>query len=144
MVSKQAMFFNVSIVKNLAPQLPPVVASRSQFHQVFMNIIMNAVQAMDEKGALTLSTCYNAEKDAVEVSISDTGRGIPPDQIDRIFDPFFTTKESGHGTGLGLSISYGIITAHHGTIRVESKLGQGTTFTISLPVAQGCQQETDS
>lgn len=144
MVSKQAMFFNVSIVKNLAPRLPPVVASRSQFHQVFMNIIMNAVQAMDEKGALTLSTCYNAEKDSVEVSISDTGRGIPPDQIDRIFDPFFTTKESGHGTGLGLSISYGIITAHHGTIRVESKLGQGTTFTISLPVAQGCQQETDS
>ena len=69
------------------------------------------------------------------MKISDTGKGIPPDQVDRIFDPFFTTKESGRGTGLGLSIAYGIVTTHHGAIRVQSEVGKWTSFTITVPVA---------
>ena len=143
MISKQSMFFNVTIVKRLEPQLPPVLASRSQFQQVFMNIIMNAVQAMEEKGTLTIATHSLPSRDLIEVHIADTGKGIPPDQIDRVFDPFFTTKESGRGTGLGLSISYGIVTAHGGTLRVQSELGRGSMFTISMPVPPGPPQEAD-
>ncbi|MBE0660212.1 MAG: cache domain-containing protein [Bryobacteraceae bacterium] len=141
MISRQSMFFNVAIVKQLEPQLPPVLASRSQFQQVFMNIIMNAVQAMEERGTLTISTNHRPEQELVEVHISDTGKGIPPDQIDRVFDPFFTTKESGRGTGLGLSISYGIVTAHRGTLRVKSDVGRGTTFTMAIPVPSWPPQE---
>jgi signal transduction histidine kinase len=105
-----------------------------QFQQVFMNLLINAVQAMDEKGTITIVT-RAAPGEAVEVLLSDTGHGIPPDKIDKIFDPFFSTKESGHGTGLGLSIAYGIVTTHRGTISVESELGKGATFTIRLPAA---------
>lgn len=143
MISRQSMFFNVTIVKQLEPQLPPVLASRSQFQQVFMNIIMNAVQAMEERGTLTISTRHLPPHQLVEVLISDTGKGIPPDQIDRVFDPFFTTKESGRGTGLGLSISYGIVTAHRGTLRVRSEPGLGATFSIAIPVPPGPPREAD-
>jgi signal transduction histidine kinase len=99
-----------------------------------MNILMNAVQAVDERGTITIVTRCAAPK-CVEVAISDTGQGIPPEQIDRIFDPFFTTKASGKGTGLGLSIAYGIVTTHHGTISVASEVGKGSTFTVRLPIA---------
>ena len=108
-----------------------------------MNIIMNAVQAMEERGTLTISTRHRPEQELLEVRFSDTGKGIPPDQIDRVFDPFFTTKESGRGTGLGLSISYGIVTAHRGTLRVNVEIGRGTTFTIAIPVPPGPPQEAD-
>lgn len=134
LIGKQAQFFNIRIVKDQDPNLPEVIGDRSQFQQVFMNLLINAVQAMDEKGAITIVTRGTPAEHA-EVRISDTGRGIPPDQIDLIFDPFFSTKESGHGTGLGLSIAYGIVTTHRGTISVESELDKGTTFTIRLPAA---------
>ncbi|MGO9255489.1 MAG: cache domain-containing protein [Bryobacteraceae bacterium] len=134
LVEKQALFFNISVVWNLDPHLPPVIADRSQFQQVFMNILMNAVQAMNERGTITIMTRHNRAGDSVEAAISDTGQGIPPEEIDRIFDPFFTTKESGHGTGLGLSIAYGIVTTHRGTISVQSEVGKGSTFTIRMPV----------
>ena len=134
LVGKQALFFNINVVCRLEPQLPPVVADRSQFQQVFINILMNAVQAMHERGTITIATRHNSVGNTAEVAISDTGHGIPPEQIDRIFDPFFTTKESGHGTGLGLSIAYGIVTTHHGSISVESEVGKGSTFTIRMPV----------
>jgi signal transduction histidine kinase len=97
---------------------------------------MNAVQAMEEKGTLTVVT-RRAEDGLVEVSISDTGCGIPADQIDHIFDPFYSTKRSGGGTGLGLSIVYGIVTKHQGTISVESEVGKGSTFTVRLPAVIG-------
>jgi signal transduction histidine kinase len=96
---------------------------------------MNAVQAMNERGTIHIVTRHDSSANSVEVAISDTGQGIPPEEIDRIFDPFFTTKESGHGTGLGLSIAYGIVTTHRGTISVQSGLGKGSTFTIRMPVA---------
>jgi two-component system NtrC family sensor kinase len=135
LVGKQAMFFNITVVKEWDPDLPPVMADRSQLQQVFMNILMNGVQAMEEKGTVTIVTRRAPADGHVEVVISDSGCGIPPDVIDRIFDPFFTTKASGKGTGLGLSIAYGIVTEHRGTISVASEVGKGTTFTVRLPAA---------
>ena len=137
LVAKQAMFFNISVVRNLDPEIPAVMADKAQFQQVFMNMLMNAVQAMDERGTITIVSRCPAAGDCVEVAVSDTGHGIPPEQIDLIFDPFFTTKSSGKGTGLGLSIAYGIVTTHGGTISVQSEVGKGTTFTIRMPVAAG-------
>ena len=135
LVTKQALFFNITLVQNLAPELPRVMADGSQFQQVFINILMNAVQAMDERGTITVVTRHLRSEKCVEVAISDTGHGILPEQIDRIFDPFFTTKASGRGTGLGLSIAYGIVTTHRGTISVHSEMGKGSTFTIRMPIA---------
>ena len=112
--------------------LPQVQCRPAQLNQVFMNVLVNAVQAIPEHGTITLrSGCAD---DKVWVSISDTGKGIPPELMTKIFDPFFTTKPVGKGTGLGLSVSYGIIDKHGGHIDVQSKPGQGTTFTIWLPV----------
>ncbi len=139
LVSSQAMFFNVKISRRLAPELPKVLANASQLQQVFMNILLNAVQAMNERGEITVSTRSEPAAGRVEVSISDTGCGIPPEQVNRVFDPFFTTKESVHGTGLGLSIAYGIVTTHGGTISVQSEVGKGSTFTISMPAEQAVQ-----
>ena len=92
---------------------------------------------MDERGTITVSSRFDAERGQVELAFRDTGCGIPPEQIDRVFDPFFTTKGDGQGTGLGLSIAYGIVSRHLGTITVESTVGEGTTFTIRLPAPVG-------
>ena len=134
LVARQSMFLNISVEKNLDPALPRVLGDRSQLQQVFMNLLMNAVQAMEEKGTLKL-TSRAASDGFVEIGIRDTGCGIPPDKLGRIFDPFFTTKPSGKGVGLGLSIAYGIVSKHGGDIRVESEVGKGSTFTVRLPVA---------
>ena len=134
LLCRQSLFFNISIERHLAAGLPPLRADPAQLQQVFMNIIMNAAQAMAEEGRLTVVTRAVAGDEAVEIVISDTGHGIPHEDLDRIFDPFFTTGKEGHGTGLGLSIAYGIISKHQGTITVESAVGIGTTFTIRLPV----------
>ena len=101
-----------------------------QIQQVLVNLITNAVQAMPAGGRLVISSRPGKNGDSVEISVADTGKGIPPEFLPHIFDPFFSTKGEG-GTGLGLSVSYGIIKNHHGEIRVESKVGVGTTFTIS-------------
>ena len=115
-------------------KLPLVECRPSQINQVFMNLLVNAAQAIDQKGKITLkSGCVD---DKVWFSVSDTGCGIPPDIVARIFDPFFTTKPVGKGTGLGLSVSYGIIEKHGGKIDVASQPGQGTTFTVWLPARQ--------
>jgi signal transduction histidine kinase len=123
---------NIKIVKHLTPSLPHIFGDSQQLQQIFLNMILNAEQAMPEGGNLIISTKLTPEKDFVEISFKDTGCGIPKQNIDKIFDPFFTTKEG--GTGLGLSVSYGIIKVHKGTIDVESKEGEGSTFTIKLPV----------
>jgi len=141
LIEKQALFMNISVFKNWDPELPPIMADESQLQQVFMNIILNAVQAMEEEGTLTTISQLSSSDGIVEVLISDTGCGIPSDRIDRIFDPFFTTKDSGQGTGLGLSVAYGIVTRHGGTISVESEEGKGSTITIRLPVISGSDQE---
>jgi PAS domain S-box-containing protein len=119
------------------PSLPKIKADKSQMHQVFLNLFLNAIQAMPSGGILTIEanpqTSYTAEGLAqtfVKVVVSDTGKGIPPQLTHKIFDPFFTTKP--RGVGLGLSITYQIIKKHAGTIKVESKWGEGTSFIISL------------
>ena len=134
LVDNQALFLNIRIVKHLSPDLPQVLMDPSQIQQIFMNLIINAAEAMNGSGQLTLVTRYVPADSAVEVEFTDTGHGISEDDLDRIFDPFFTTKEVGHGTGLGLAISYGIVKEHKGTISVESQVGKGTTFIIRLPV----------
>jgi signal transduction histidine kinase len=109
-----------------------VLADSDHITQVLLNLLLNACQSMTEGGTLTLKLCPKG--DMVELSVQDTGTGIPEDQIAKIFDPFFTTKAVGEGTGLGLTVVHGIIQEHNGTIRVNSIPGQGTTFIISLPV----------
>jgi two-component system NtrC family sensor kinase len=113
-------------------QLPPIVADPMQLRQVFLNIILNACEAMHNEGVLTVTTSLsNKRKKAVRVEIADSGVGIDEKDLPKIFDPFFTSKEK--GTGLGLSVVYGIINSHQGTIEVDSTAGEGTTITITLP-----------
>jgi two-component system, NtrC family, sensor kinase len=131
----QFLFHNIEVVRDYNPKLPPLQADESQLQQVFMNIILNAADAMNGSGRLTLTT--DDGDGHIKINISDTGCGIPLENIDRIFDPFFTTKGVGHGTGLGLSVSYGIVQNHHGDINVFSTVGSGTTFAVSLPTSQG-------
>jgi len=140
LVDNQVLFQNIRIVRRLNPDVPQVLIDPSQIQQVFMNMILNAAEAMNGGGKLTVTTRHVPADSAVEVEFADTGHGIKEGDLDRIFSPFFTTKEVGHGTGLGLAISYGIVKEHKGTITVESEEGQGATFTISLPVTS--EQET--
>jgi two-component system NtrC family sensor kinase len=136
LLENQAIFQNIEIEKDLAPALPPVPADIQQLNHMFMNIILNAVEAMEGRGSLRLRTALSRERNQVIIEISDTGPGIPEDVVPRIFEPFFTTKEEGKGTGLGLSLVYGIVEDHGGHITAESKVGEGTTFIIELPLTQ--------
>jgi signal transduction histidine kinase len=116
-------------------ELPEVECVPSQLNQVFMNLMVNAAHAIEgPRGKITLRTGTDAE--TVWIEVSDTGTGIPPENLGRIFDPFFTTKAVGKGTGLGLSLAYGIVQKHHGEIEVSSEVGVGTTFRVVLPVKQ--------
>ena len=125
----------IAITEELADGIPMVRAVPGQLRQVFMNMIVNALQSMPSGGTLSVSTSLAEDGRRVVVSISDTGRGIPQSELDRIFRPFYTSRET--GTGLGLSISFGIITGHGGDIEVKSEGGKGTTFYIYLPVSSG-------
>ncbi|MBI4633200.1 MAG: PAS domain S-box protein [Deltaproteobacteria bacterium] len=131
-LENQALFHNIKIVKKLLPSLPFARGNAGQLKQVFMNIIVNAAEAMHGNGTLTISTSFNQERKHIAIEFTDTGEGIPEENLTRIFDPFFTTKEIGKGTGLGLSTSYGIIEAHGSKIEVRSKVGVGSTFAILL------------
>ncbi len=121
-------------IKKEYGDLPLVECLPRQLNQVFMNLLVNAAHAIDGHGTITLRSGSKAEQ--VWVEISDTGKGIPPENLKLIFDPFFTTKPVGKGTGLGLAISYSIIEKHHGSIEVSSELGKGSTFRIWLPITQ--------
>lgn len=134
LLENQALFHNIRIVKELDPNLPLIIANSSQLNQVFMNIILNAAEAMQGQGTLTIRTQLGPEKNTVLIEFADTGCGIKEEHLSQIFEPFFTTKEVGKGTGLGLAMSYGIIEKHRGRIWVKSKEGEGATFTIELPV----------
>lgn len=126
---------------DLAPALPPIMAEHNRLEQVFINLVSNAVDAMDEKGLnpggdrteKRLGITSFVRGDQVVVTVSDTGVGMPGNVMDKIFEPFFTTKEVGKGTGLGVSISYGIVKDYDGSIRVDSAVGKGTTFTLTFP-----------
>lgn len=126
------LFRNIDIIRDFDSALPQVPADIQQLNHVFMNIILNAADAMAGHGRLRLKTYSASTGDRVRVEISDTGPGIPGDVLPHIFDPFFTTKEEGQGTGLGLSVAYGIIQSHGGRITACSALGEGATFVVEL------------
>ena len=134
LLENQANFQNISILKNFDESLPMIVIDPSQIERVFMNLMINAAEAMTDGGALSLTTCFGLNEKFIEIEVKDSGHGISIEDMDRIFNPFFTTKDVGHGVGLGLAISYGIVKEHNGEIDVESEVGKGTTFIVSLPV----------
>jgi PAS domain S-box-containing protein len=126
------MAHHIRLEKHLSSDLPLLMVDRHMLEQVFMNLILNAVQAIRGGGSITIRTHVSEERCAIQVE--DTGSGIPTSVLPRIFDPFFTTKGTGEGTGLGLSVSLGIIERHGGTIQVESEVGKGSIFTVWLPM----------
>ncbi|MCP4744602.1 MAG: response regulator [Desulfobacteraceae bacterium] len=128
--------YKASVTKHLE-QIPKINGYPHQLNQVFMNILINAAQSIEKNGNIDINT--RSQKGFVEISISDTGCGIPEENINRIFDPFFTTKDVGKGTGLGMNIAFNIIKKHKGTIDVSSTVGKGTTFLIRLPVENSSQ-----
>ncbi len=130
-IANNELKYKVTIIKQYG-ELPMIKCLASELNQVFMNLLVNAAQAIQERGSVTIRTERCGQR--VAVSISDTGHGIAPEHINRIFEPFFTTKPVGSGTGLGLSLSYGIIKKHGGDIHVSSEMGKGTTFRIELPI----------
>ncbi len=132
-IERPAHLADIQISMDLDPKLPRVWVDADLVKQVVMNMLVNAQHAIEEKGSITVRT-RRAPGERVEISIIDTGCGIPEKDLQRIFDPFFTTKGVGKGTGLGLSVSHGIVQAHGGTIEVASKPGEGSTFRVFLPI----------
>jgi len=132
----------VQIVKNLDPDLPLTMVDGDKMSQVFMNILMNARQSIDGPGTVTVTTSWDSRLRRIWVSFEDTGCGIPPEILNKIFDPFFTTKPIGMGTGLGLAVSYGIVKDHEGEIVVDSRPGEGSVFTVDLPVKGAADENT--
>ncbi|HEX7423650.1 MAG TPA: ATP-binding protein [Terriglobales bacterium] len=136
LVRHQLELGGIELQLNLAEDLPRVPCDPAQIEQVFLALIMNAIDAMPRGGNLWLQTRLSNDETEIEIQVRDDGAGIAPDVLPQLFEPFLTTKESGHGVGLGLAISRGIVERHNGRIEVESELGRGTTFTVTLP-AQG-------
>lgn len=131
LLGKREAFQHIYVVEDLGENLPPIWGDKSQLQQVVMNLVLNACEAMAEGGTLVVASSAAGEN--VRVQVTDTGCGIKRENLDRIFEPFFTTKPVGKGTGLGLAVSYGILQQHGGTLNVQSEVGRGTTFTITLP-----------
>lgn len=136
LVKDQAMFHGIEIKTDLAENLPEMIGDRARLEDAFLNLFINAADAMKGKGKLTITTVLSSNN-SVKILVSDTGKGIDKEHLPHIFEPFFTTKEPGKGTGLGLSIVYGIIRKHNGIIDAESEPGRGTTFVIFLPAYLG-------
>jgi len=143
LVKDQSMFLGIHVETELAHGLPLVMGDLSRLEEVFLNLFINAADAMEGKGTLKITTWLTSTR-AVKISIRDSGKGIDRAYLPHIFEPFFTTKDPGQGTGLGLSITYGIIQKHGGFIDVESEAGKGTTFVITLPSCLNEKDETCS
>ncbi len=123
---------HIQIEKKLSEDLPDILLDANQMEQVFVNLLLNAVEAVQQEGTISVSSCMNVEKKSVQIEISDSGPGIPPEHLNKIFEPFFSTKPK--GTGLGLAVSYGIIRSHQGSIRLSSRPGESARFTIEIPI----------
>jgi two-component system NtrC family sensor kinase len=141
LLSEQLRVHNIRLNKSLSPDLPKIKGDSNQLQQVFLNLITNAKDAIDslkspKGGELTIKTSLNKNRENIEIIFKDTGCGILKENMENIFNPFFSTKSPDMGTGLGLSIVYGIIENHKGKIQVESQVGKGTAFKITLPIAQ--------
>jgi len=130
---------NIALGLDLHAELPPVLADRQLMQEVIMNLLINAIDAVDQEGCIEVASTVSGDR--VQLTVLDNGAGIAPEALDRIFDPFFTTKKTGEGTGLGLSICLGIVQASGGTLDVVSPPGQATCFTLSLPVLTGSVPE---
>jgi two-component system, NtrC family, sensor kinase len=137
-VKNKADFFNIKLVTTLEPLLHKVTADASQLQQVFLNMIVNAADACEGKGSITITTANVTEdnRDFIQVEFRDTGYGIKDEDLEKIFEPFFTTKPVGKGTGLGLAVSHGIVQEHGGKITIKTKIGEGTSFLIKLPACK--------
>ena len=131
LIERQAIEANINIQTDFEPAIDEIFVDPDRMNQVLLNLYLNAIESMENGGNLTVTLTKNAEKDGIEIQVSDAGTGIGKDDLAHIFDPYFTTKTS--GTGLGLAIVHNIIEAHDGEIKVESRFGQGTTITIFLP-----------
>ena len=136
---KQAEFKDVQILETLSDKVPKLLLDKEQIQQALINLILNATDATEPGGKITVSTAFSPDNQFVSIKVSDTGKGIGDETIDKIFEPFFTTREI--GTGLGLAITHGIIGRHGGDINVQSRPGQGSTFAIRLPHNQGNQND---
>ena len=134
LIRDQELFLNITLVKEMSDDMMLIHADKNQLSQVIINLIMNAIDAMEKKGTLTFRTYRNKPDKKVYIEVSDTGCGISKEHLSKIFDPFFTTKETGKGTGLGLSTSYGIIKENVGHISIKETSPKGTTFLIELPL----------
>ncbi len=132
LTKKQAAFSDIALDKQLDGDIPDILIDKGQIQQVLINMLLNAIEATEAGGNVLLTTSMDKSAGRIDIAVSDTGRGIPENELNSVFEPFFTTKEN--GTGLGLAISHGIIEQHNGKIDVESAPGKGATFTIRLPV----------
>jgi two-component system NtrC family sensor kinase len=136
LTENQALVNNVDIIREFDEDLPEIMVDKGQIQQVFVNILVNAIDAMPDGGTLCVSSTLTEDGRFIAVRFGDTGCGIARENIGRVFDPFFTTKDASKGTGLGLAVSYGIVTRHNGSIEVESEVGEGSTFTVRLPLEE--------
>jgi two-component system, NtrC family, sensor kinase len=141
LLERQGVFHSIEVVRRLETGLPPVLIDPGRLQEVLSSLVLNAVDAMEERGVLTVETTAAPGSAEVLIRVQDTGRGIAPDVMPFIFEPFFTTKKVGKGTGLGLAIVHGIVTGAGGRVEVATS-PQGTTFTIRLPIAPGPQGES--
>lgn len=137
LLENQPLFKHIQIVRDFDPDLPKVPSDIQQLNHVFMNLILNAADAMEGNGTLRIKTGLSPTGKSVLVTVADTGPGIPPEVLPRIFEPFYTTKENGKGTGLGLSVVYGVIENHGGRITACSAPDEGATFQLDLPLRPG-------
>jgi two-component system NtrC family sensor kinase len=151
LVEHQPRFAGIRFERDYDPEAEQVFVDPGQMQQVFVNLLVNAGEAMPEGGRLLVKTRKifgspsaptSVGGDAVQIIVSDTGIGIPPENLRKIFDPFFTSKDVGQGTGLGLAVTHGIVEGHGGSIAVESSPGEGTTFTVTIP-ADGPNESVD-
>jgi len=133
LLGHQSRFAAAEVRREFDPGLPAVVVNEGQLRQVFLGLAGNALEAMEGRGVLTVTTRRHGMGE-VEIAFADEGPGIPADTLPRVFDPFFTTKPPGQGTGLGLAIAQGIVADHGGRIEAESRVGQGATFRVILPL----------
>jgi signal transduction histidine kinase len=136
LLENHTIFQDIKIIKDFSPSLPLLSVDIQQLNHMFLNIFVNAAQAMKGKGKLIIKTYLLPNHDRIGIAITDTGCGISRENLPHIFEPFFTTKEEGEGTGLGLSLVYEIVQNHGGTIRATSKINKGATFIIELPITQ--------
>lgn len=125
---------HITVEKDLSGDMPPVLLDVNLMQQVFVNLFINAVESIQKNGVIRIRSNVNRKGEVVRVEVEDSGSGIPPDDVAKIFEPFFSTKNN--GTGLGLAVSYGIVKKHRGNIQVSSRLGEGTLFTVEIPLSE--------